>query len=246
MATTPNGRRLGPLFRLPLLPTLALTTYGLSFLPSTLRLPLVSLLSRQSGESAVVTNGLVASPGTVLAALSMAGEELADVKELDKKLVTEFGDRCWWYWAKGADDGWVSPTSIDEIASTLDEAGVDKSRRFRCEEGMKHAFVLDKSGCSFREEGQAEMVLTKALRRALDRAGSEVRWVDSERQDGGPMIYRRLWFGHKCTYHTSSVGSASSGSDFSSADADGSSRHCHTTTTYHTLSFYSRLCPKQH
>ncbi|KAL8290354.1 hypothetical protein RQP46_002612 [Phenoliferia psychrophenolica] len=143
MATSKNGRRLGPLFSAHLLPPLALTTYALSFIPSSFRTPLVGFLSRQAGPSALVTSGLVASPGTVLSALSLAAEELAEVKELDKDLVKTFGDRCWWYWAAGEDDGWVSSSSVDEINETLDEAGIDKKRRFRCTEGMKHAFVLD-------------------------------------------------------------------------------------------------------
>lgn len=143
MAATPNGIRLSPLFRPPLFPSLSLTTAALSFLPAALLSPLVGLLTRQLSPSATVTTTLVQSPGTVLAALSMAGEEMTRVTGLDEEMLSEFGGRMWWYWAKGEEDGWVRDSSVKEEVECLDKAGYGAERRWRCEEGMQHAFCLD-------------------------------------------------------------------------------------------------------
>ncbi|KAK4703826.1 hypothetical protein P7C70_g2392, partial [Phenoliferia sp. Uapishka_3] len=143
MATTPNGLRLSPLFTPTILPPLALTTLFLSFVPSPIINPLIAFLSRQSGPGALVTSGLVTSPGTVLAALSMAKEEMDEIIDLDRNLVQGAAKKSWWYWAEGKGDGWVSESSVQEIGDCLDEVGADKERRFLCEEGMKHAFVLN-------------------------------------------------------------------------------------------------------
>lgn len=151
MSSTPNGLRLFPLFTTHLFPPIALTTYLLSFLPRPLLTPIVSLLSKQSGPSAHITSSLVASPGTVLAALGMARDEMRQVKALDNELVREFSGRCWWYWADGDDDGWVRQSSIREIEEVLDQvgAGAGRERRFRCTEGMQHAFVLNEGEWCF-------------------------------------------------------------------------------------------------
>ena len=153
MAATPNGARLSPLFRPALFPSLSLTTAALSFLPAALLSPLVGFLTRQSSPSASVTTALVQSPGTVLAALSMAGEEMTRVKALDEDVLREFGGRMWWYWAKGEEDGWVRDSSVTEIVECLEKAGYGAERRWRCEEGMQHAFCLDPGEYDVQSEG---------------------------------------------------------------------------------------------
>jgi pimeloyl-ACP methyl ester carboxylesterase len=142
MKTTPNGKRLTPLFGVLQSPA-ALATNLLSFFPKALLLPIVKLVANQTGPGADVTTSLISSSGTIVATLYMAGKEMAEVTELDKDLLLKFGDRLVWYWAAGDDDGWVSQSSIKEIQDTLKEAGYDqKGRMFRCEEGMQHAFVM--------------------------------------------------------------------------------------------------------
>ncbi|KAM0745745.1 hypothetical protein T439DRAFT_384057 [Meredithblackwellia eburnea MCA 4105] len=148
IAASPNGVRLSPIFfHKALITPIALSGFGLSLVPARNYFlnPLVRLLSRQSGPPALVTAGLVSSPGTISAALSMAKEELDGIKALDKDLVREFKDRCWWYWSKDGDDHWVPKIAVDEICETLEEAGGDAKRRIVCEEGMKHAFVLNEA-----------------------------------------------------------------------------------------------------
>lgn len=142
MSTSRNGLRMSPLFssRLSLPISLALTP--LSQVPSHLLRPLVGLLSRQRGQSAAVTTALVQSPGTVVAALTLAAEEMARVGELDEECLVRFGGRMRWYWAKGDDDEWVADSSVKEIERVLEGAGWGKERRVRCGEGMVHAFVL--------------------------------------------------------------------------------------------------------
>lgn len=146
MALTPNGRKLSPLLSVSqsfLLPPIGLATNFLSFLPTGLLTSIVSLIASQSGHGATVTTQLVASSGAALAALSMGAEELRDVTELDKECLGTYGGRMRFYWAKGDEDEWVLDSSVAEIVQTLEEAGYGTERRLRCEEGMKHAFVLD-------------------------------------------------------------------------------------------------------
>ncbi|KAK4057786.1 hypothetical protein OIO90_001005 [Microbotryomycetes sp. JL221] len=145
MAKTPNGQRLAPLFTQAILPPLALSTTFLSFVPRGVLTRIVTMLSGQteSLEGARTTTALVTSPGTVVSALAMAAEEMRQVTELDAECLQTYGDRMYWYWAKGDDDHWVNDSSVQEIERVLDEAGHQRSgRRRRCDQGMKHAFVL--------------------------------------------------------------------------------------------------------
>lgn len=144
MATTTNGRRLAPLFSSLVIPPVAMSTSLLSWVPQRILRPIVASLAGQTAGSdgANTTSNLVASPGTVTAALGMAAEEMRRVKELDSTTLRQYGDRLWWYWAEGETDGWVQGKSITEIERVLDEAGHDANQRTRCSDGMKHAFCL--------------------------------------------------------------------------------------------------------
>lgn len=144
MALTPNGRRLAPLFNAFVLTPVAMGTSLLSWIPRRLLDPAVALLAGQTrgSDGARTTASLVASPGTVTAALSMAADEMRMVKQLDTALLKEHGDKLWWYWAEGESDGWVSGSSVTEIEGVLDGAGHSPTQRKRCEDGMKHAFCL--------------------------------------------------------------------------------------------------------
>lgn len=95
-----------------------------------------------------MTTALVSSPGTVISALSMAAEEMTHVTELDQDVLKQYGGRLYWYWAEGDTDGWVRDSSVQEIEQVLDDAGWERQgRRWRCERGMKHAFVLKDGTC---------------------------------------------------------------------------------------------------
>ncbi|SCV70678.1 BQ2448_3440 [Microbotryum intermedium] len=142
MALTPNGRRLWPLFSPLGLAPVGLSTALLSYLPRESLSRVVGRLSGQSGPGSLVTTGLVTSPGSVVAALTMAKEEMRNVTELDGEMLKKYGNRLCWYWARGDDDGWVLPSSVKEIEDVLDQAGFPKERRKKCEEGMQHAFIL--------------------------------------------------------------------------------------------------------
>ncbi|KAI5477341.1 hypothetical protein MNV49_006483 [Pseudohyphozyma bogoriensis] len=149
MSTAPNGRRLSLLFSPRLHLPLSLSTGFLSYIPTSILKPVIGILSNQTeDESRATTTALVQSPATVVAAVSMAAEEMEKVKELNKDILKEYGARMRWYWAAGDTDGWVSPSSIVEIEDTLDEAGYAKDKRIRCVEqpGLKHAFVLKREG----------------------------------------------------------------------------------------------------
>ena len=145
MAQTPNSRRLSPLFSSWALRPVFLSTSALSYLPTALLTRLVALLTGQSGSGAQTTSTLVASPESVVAALSMAREELARVTDLDEELLETYGDRVWVYWAAEGVDGWVTEDAVREIDAVLERAWGDegRKRRQRCAEGMPHAFVLN-------------------------------------------------------------------------------------------------------
>ncbi|KAK4055463.1 hypothetical protein OIV83_000009 [Microbotryomycetes sp. JL201] len=145
MRLTENGQRLAPLFTKAVLPPVALGTTLLSLIPQSMLTRVVTILAGQSEspDSAKATTALVSSPGTVISALSMAADEMAQVTDLDHDLLRTYGDRMYWYWAEGDSDHWVRDSSVKEIEQVLDEAGhPKKGRRWRCSQGMKHAFVL--------------------------------------------------------------------------------------------------------
>jgi len=144
MSSAPNGLRMSPLFSPRASAPFALATSALSFLPASLLQPVIAVLADQRGSphQAAVTTSLVQSPGVVVAAFTLAREELNSVKALDRAFLVEFGARLRWYWAAGEDDGWVADSSVVEIQGVLDGAGWGKERQVRCAEGMVHAFVL--------------------------------------------------------------------------------------------------------
>lgn len=126
-----------------------MSTALLSWIPQRILRPVVAILAGQTAgtDGANTTAALVASPGTVTAALGMAAEELRTVKDLDVDAIRQYGDRLWWYWAEGETDGWVQGKSVEEIEQVLDQAGFDARQRIRCEDGMKHAFCLRDGEC---------------------------------------------------------------------------------------------------
>lgn len=142
MRCSPNGRRLALLFSSAIRAPTALLISALSWAPTRILQPLVGLLSNQRGAAAGVTTGLVQSPGTVVAALTMAAEEMDVIDKLDARCLEEHGGKMRFYWAKEGDDGWVAEKSVVEIERVLVAAGWSNGRRRRCEEGMVHAFVL--------------------------------------------------------------------------------------------------------
>lgn len=145
MAQTPNGKRLSPLFSSWALRPVFYSTSALSLLPTGLASRLVSLLTGQSGSGAQTTTQLVSSPETVIAALVMARNELAQVTELDREALREHGGKVWIYWAAKGVDAWVTEEAVREIEEVLEEKFGEegRKRRKRCEEGMPHAFVLN-------------------------------------------------------------------------------------------------------
>ncbi|GAA5843671.1 hypothetical protein JCM3766R1_007204 [Sporobolomyces carnicolor] len=142
MSLTPNGRKLSPLFSSWTLQPLFFSTSFFSYLPTGIVSTLVSVLTGQSGPGSATTTSLVASPQTVVAAVTMAAKEMHDVSELDRDLLKKVGYKCWWYWAEPGKDGWVLEDSIREIEETLGDDPQMKEKRERCREGMPHAFVL--------------------------------------------------------------------------------------------------------
>ncbi|GAA6007386.1 hypothetical protein JCM10207_006323 [Rhodosporidiobolus poonsookiae] len=150
MASTPNGRKLSPLFSSWTLRPVFYSTTALSYLPTALTSKLVGLLTGQVGPGMEVTTRLVSSPQTVLAALTMAREELATVTELDGAAVGQLAreGKLWIYYAAEGVDGWVTEDAAREVERTVEDAvgREQRERRVRrCIEGMPHAYVLDEA-----------------------------------------------------------------------------------------------------
>ncbi|BGP15399.1 hypothetical protein JCM10213v2_003367 [Rhodosporidiobolus nylandii] len=148
MSSTPNGRSLSPLFSSWLLRPVFYSSSALSYLPTSLLSRLVGLITGHSGPGARTTSELVSSPQTVLAALTMAREELATVRELDAQAVKRGAGRLWVYYAEEGRDGWVTAEGMREVEQAVQEALGEEERKRRvrrCEEGMPHAFVLDEA-----------------------------------------------------------------------------------------------------
>jgi hypothetical protein len=135
---------------------------------------------------------LVSSPSTVLAALCMAKEELALVKELDVHALSDAvkDGKVWAYYAAEGVDGWVSESSVKEVEEVV-ESVVGREEREkrvkRCKEGMPHAFVLDEGAffcfssfpslpfIDLRSPSRSPLRLPRPSLCDLDRRGSQHR-----------------------------------------------------------------------
>ncbi|GAA5976279.1 hypothetical protein JCM11641_001103 [Rhodosporidiobolus odoratus] len=148
MSKTPNGRSLSPLFSSWTLRPVFYSASALSYLPPALTSKLVGLITGHSGSGAEVTSQLVASPQSVLAALTLAKEELATVKELDEEAIRNAAGKMWVYYAQEGKDGWVTSQCMSEVGEVLERSVGKEGREKRvkvCGEGMPHAFVLDEA-----------------------------------------------------------------------------------------------------
>ncbi|GAA5859719.1 hypothetical protein JCM8547_006998 [Rhodosporidiobolus lusitaniae] len=148
MSKTPNGRSLSPLFSSWSLRPVFYSVGALSYLPTALTSRLVGLITGQTGPGAGVTTSLVSSPSAVLAALTLAREELATVTALDSQAVEEHAKKLWVYYAAEGVDGWVTEEGVREVEEAVERAlgREEREKRVRrCREGMPHAFVLDEA-----------------------------------------------------------------------------------------------------
>ncbi|KAJ7139949.1 hypothetical protein C8R44DRAFT_765856 [Mycena epipterygia] len=100
IADTPNGRQLQWLFRSPF----PFLVSWLSYL--TRPLPLSLLFPHWSYSQIAVLRSLLNSPSTIFACLSMAHDEMVNIRELDNPLLNEHMHRIYIYFAET--DGWVS------------------------------------------------------------------------------------------------------------------------------------------
>lgn len=137
------------------------------FTPSWVIEGLVRAVTGQRRPASKVTSDLIATPGAVASALTMAGDEMQTIKELDERcrpdhpelnvdcteivsaVLEEHGNRITLYFAAGNTDGWVGDAQrVKSITTCLDRSkrSADKRARWRvCDKGMVHAFCLEHS-----------------------------------------------------------------------------------------------------
>ncbi|EMD41940.1 hypothetical protein CERSUDRAFT_110493 [Gelatoporia subvermispora B] len=102
IASTPNGRKLSPLFRPPLPSIVSTLSLAAHIIPTAL---LRLLFSHWPPEQLAVLRALITCPASVLAALTMAGDEMNTIKDLDVALLQQFRDRIHLFLAE--QDDWV-------------------------------------------------------------------------------------------------------------------------------------------
>lgn len=85
-----------------------------------------------------VLQGLIQSPTSIFAALTMAHEEMNQVRELDTALLHKYKDRIWFYYADH--DDWVG----EQRGFVLRVLDAD-SDYVKVVPGIPHAFCISKS-----------------------------------------------------------------------------------------------------
>ncbi len=173
IAQTPNGQRLAPLFRPPLLqlaPYLSVLLHPLLYI-----LLLVSKAASSASSSSIfapnaTTLGFALSPSTISNSLHLARDEMREIMDPDMEWYEQNKGRIWSYWGRG--DGWVG-TMADGVKKVLrgdgragtgqhvaQESGEGNDRHIDCVDNVPHAFCLGEWAA-----GQVcEMVLTTRCR----------------------------------------------------------------------------------
>lgn len=85
-----------------------------------------------------VLRSLIASPSTVYAALSMAREEMCEIKELDEELLQKHRHRLHMYFAE--EDGWVGHNKEAILKAFHGDAGTVKI--VHGDPDVPHAFCI--------------------------------------------------------------------------------------------------------
>jgi len=130
---TPNGRRLSWLFNPPL--PLLVSRLCLLIAPACpFLLPI--LFWRWPSHQREIIQKFIQSPSSVFAALTMAHDEMQDVKALDVGLLNELKSRIKWLY--GLEDEWVGIHG-DEVVRLLGRDVAAKNLRYA---DLPHAFCI--------------------------------------------------------------------------------------------------------
>jgi len=136
IADTPNGKRLSWLFRAPLPRVIANLANCLYYLP----VQILGVLFRSYPRLALnALHSFLRSPQVIFAAMSLAHDEMINIRRLDSELLNRHSDLLWIYFAQR--DDWVG----QQMATILEAFGGDEARIFHDESGVQHAFCINQS-----------------------------------------------------------------------------------------------------
>ncbi|KAF7967560.1 hypothetical protein HWV62_33941 [Athelia sp. TMB] len=134
---TPNGRSLSWLMRPPM-PRIISAISPLARVPASI---LSMLFASWPRPQISVLHALLFAPTSIYATLSMAHDEMNNVRDLDIALLTEYKDRIWFYYAEK--DNWVGEQK--ELVLRSINAEPDYVRVVHGHREIPHAFCISMS-----------------------------------------------------------------------------------------------------
>ena len=152
IAETPNGRKLRPIFKPPLIDLLPFICSLIQPLIWTIRSLLSIIPSNLPGSRSIyapnaTTLTFLSSPSTVKNVLHLAKSEMSTIKAPDLDWFESERGRLWSYW--GEPDGWVG-TQGNDVKNVLrgvkgdrvEQDSKDSNRVVDCVDSIPHAFCL--------------------------------------------------------------------------------------------------------
>ncbi len=147
IARTPNGVRLSPLFRAPLIQVVP----WLSILLQPLLYVLLIIAKVSKGNSSIyapneTTLSFLLSPRTISHVLRLAASEMKSITDPDMTWYSKERERIWTYWGNG--DGWVGKQGDDlkvvlrGTQGHVEEDTSESSQVVDCVDNVPHAFCL--------------------------------------------------------------------------------------------------------
>ncbi|KIJ68217.1 hypothetical protein HYDPIDRAFT_106369 [Hydnomerulius pinastri MD-312] len=136
IAGTPNGRKLSWLFRAPVPRVTANIARAVYYMPTRL---LGTLFPSYPLAPLHALRSFLRLPQAIFASMTMAHDEMLNIRQLDSELLNEHRDKIWFYFAQN--DDWVGK-SRDTILRTFkgDEAHIVHGGP-----GVPHAFCINHS-----------------------------------------------------------------------------------------------------
>jgi len=139
VAQTPNGRKVSRLCRPPFPRFISAISLVCWLIPTRL---LACLFSSWPRQQITVLETLISSPTTIYACLTMADEEMLQVRELDIALIQQHRAKLWIYYAEK--DNWIAEeqTKVEKAMEDQNLLGT-VDRITHCRHSVPHAFSLN-------------------------------------------------------------------------------------------------------
>jgi len=139
IAQSPNGRRLSRLFHPPFPRFISAISPACWFIPTGL---LACLFSDWPKQQITVLETLIGSPATVFASLTMAGEEMLQLRELDAAFIQQHRAKLWIYYAEK--DDWIAEEQA-KVEKAMEDPNLSDTGDHitHCRHGVPHSFPLN-------------------------------------------------------------------------------------------------------